>query len=138
MSPKQQEQPSKIIMLAPIAIVLAVYSFAFYSPQQSKVRSAQARFDSLSATQHDTEHEIADVQGESSRLRKELRDVQSELDESQDEHDRLLAQRNEMRQQLDLPSRPAATMQRVTSLIENHRLQVIESQPESGSSQSSQ
>ena len=35
---------------------------------------------------------------------------------------------------LELPIRPAATMQRLTSLMESHRMLVLESQPEAGSS----
>ena len=132
MSRNRQEEPSKIVMLAPVAIVLVVYSFLFHSPQQSELQGAQQRYDSLSSADHDTEHELEDTRIASTRVRKERREVDSRIDELTKEKERLLAERNRMRRQLEQPSRPAATMQRVTSLMARHRLQVLESQPESG------
>ena len=134
MSQKQQQAPSKITMLAPMALVLAIYSFAFYSPQQSKLRAAQARFEKLLEGQHDTEHQVSATWQESSRLRGELREIKAEVEQLAASNDRLQSDRRQLRQQLELPIRPAATMQRLTSLMESHRMLVLESQPEAGSS----
>ena len=132
MTQKQPEQPSKIVMLAPVALVLVVYSFMFFSPQQSKLSSAQVRFDSLSATQHETEHQITDTRFESGRIKKKLRDLTNQLAEQQQTQSSLSAQRHRMLHQLESHSLPAATMQRVTRLMQTHQLRVIESQQDAG------
>ena len=129
--PQQPEQPSKIVMLAPIALVLMVYSFMFFSPQRAKLLSAQERFADLSETNHQTEHEITDVQQETRRVKKELRELASQIDEVQQEHAELTANRHQMLHQLESHARPAATMERVTGLMEKHKLRVVESQQDS-------
>ena len=129
---QKHEEPSKILMLAPIAIVLMVYSFMFFTPQQSAIRSAQERFESLSASHHEIEHGITDTRIQSAKLRSELRDIEAQFETSQRERSELVALRQQMRAQLESPSRPAATMERVTRLMEGHRLQVLESQPDAG------
>ncbi|MEL6109329.1 MAG: hypothetical protein AAFU85_25260, partial [Planctomycetota bacterium] len=131
MSQQKQEAPSKILLMAPVAIILAVYCFAFYSPQQSSIRAAQARFDTLASNHPKAEQEIIETRMKSAKTRNDLREGKDKLDSYNLEHDELLASRDRMRQQLESPSRPAATMQRVTSLMERHRLEVIESQPDS-------
>lgn len=131
MSQQPPQAPSKIVLLAPVAIILAVYSFAFYAPQQSSIQAAQARFDTLSSGNHEAEHEIIQTRVKSAKTRKDLREVKDSLESFNIERDELLASRDRMRQQLESPSRPAATMQRVTSLMEGHRLEVLESQPDS-------
>ena len=131
MTQNQSQQPSKIVMLAPVAIVLAAYSFMFFSPQQSKLQGAQRRFDSLSATHHETEHEITSIRIESNRVKKEIRQLGDQIHDFQHARDELLGQQDQMRHQLDSHSLPAATMQRVTGLMEKHRLRVLESQQDS-------
>ncbi|MEO1528862.1 MAG: hypothetical protein AAFX06_25865 [Planctomycetota bacterium] len=127
-----KEAPSKILLLAPVALVLAVYSFAFYGPQQSSIQAAQSRFDTLSAGNHEAEHGIVDTQRKSAKSLKEMRELKDKLESFQAQRDELITTRNRMRQQLESPSLPAATMQRVTSLMEGHRMEVLESQPDSG------
>ena len=132
MSQKQPQSPSLIVMLAPVAIVLVVYSFAFYSPQQAKLRSAQTRFNALSETHHQTEHEITDLRIELGQLKKQMREVDAQLDEHQQVQGELSARRDQMRHELESHSLPAATMQSVTRLMEAHQLRVIESQQDPG------
>ena len=133
MSQAQKQAPSKITMLAPMALVLVVYSFVFYSPQQSKLRAAQTRFEKLLEGQRDTEHQASSTWQQSSRLRGELRDLKAEVEKLAASNDRLKNDRRQLQQQLELPIRPAATMQRLTSLLESHRMLVLESQPAAGS-----
>lgn len=132
MTQKQPEPPSKILMLAPMAIVLIVYCFGFFSPQQSKLRSTQARYDTLSETHHQTEHDITDIQYESGKFKKQMRDLDSQIHDLQHGHDDLLAKRSQLLHELESHSLPAATMQGVTRLMEEHQLHVIGSQPDSG------
>ena len=131
MTQKQTEQPSKIIMLAPIALVLAVYSFAFYAPQQSELRGAQSQYESLAESHHETEHQITDIRLKSGRVKKEMRDLNSQIEELEKQRTELVSRRFQMRHQLESHSLPAATMQRVTRLMETHQLRVLESQPDS-------
>ena len=130
---KKTEEPSKIVMLAPVALVLIVYSFLFHSPQQSRLRSAQSRYDELLAGQHDIEHGLQDTQTALARTKRDLRKVEPRLTDLQLQESELLASRSRLRTQAIRPSWPAATMQRVTSLMEQHQLDVLESQPEASS-----
>lgn len=132
MTQKQPEQPSKITMLAPMALVLAVYSFMFFSPQHSKLSSAQSRFEDLSATHHDTEHEITDIQRQTGGIKKDLRETDSQISDLRQQRTDISTKRFRMLHQLESHSLPAAKMQIVTRLMETHRLSVIESQKDSG------
>ncbi|MEM9643483.1 MAG: hypothetical protein AAF989_00705 [Planctomycetota bacterium] len=131
MSRNPSESPSVIVMLAPVAIVLSVYSFAFLSPQQAKVRSTQAQYDTLSKTHHESVHEIERIRFQLGQLNKETRDVDALVEEQQQIHSELATRRSQLRHQLESHSLPAATMQRVTRLMESHRLRVMESQQDS-------
>ena len=133
MSKRSTEQPSKIVMLAPVALVLIVYGFLILMPQQSELQTKQERLDKLVEGQHDLEHELQDTRMRSVSLNKELRETDLQLKELKQQESELLAQRDRMRRQTVQPSRPAETMQRVTQLMEQHRLQVMESQPENDS-----
>ena len=130
MSPRKTEEPSKIVMLAPVALVLIVYSFLVHMPQQTKLQAVQDRYDKLVAGQHDVEHELQDAQMAIARTKRELRKIEPELADLRLHESELLTSRNRLRMQATAPSWPAATMQRVTSLMERHRLDVLESQPE--------
>lgn len=132
MTQTQPEQPSKITMLAPMALVLAVYSFMFFSPQQSKLSSAQARFEDLSETHHDTEHEITNTQRETAGIRRDLRELDSKIGDLREQRTEIATKRFRMLHQLESHSLPAAKMQIVTRLMKTHRLSVIESQKDSG------
>ena len=63
---------------------------------------------------------------------KEIRQLADQTHDLQHARDELLAQRNQMRHELESHALPAATMQRVTRLMETHQLRVIESQQDSG------
>lgn len=122
-------------MLAPIALVLIGYSYLFLMPQQDQLKEMQRRFDALSESQHATEHGLMDTMTSMSKAKKDLRDVDAELNELQAVEADLVRLRQSMVSELTQASLPAATMQRVTTLFERHQLRVLESGPESGSSE---
>jgi hypothetical protein len=133
MSQTKTEPPSKIVMLAPAAAVLIIYGYLFHSPQQTDLQSARRRFDALASAEQQTLRELRDTMVAASEVKQELRDIESQLDALRSEEAALMAGRDRLWKQLTRPSRPAGTMQRVTHLMEAHRLHVPESQPGSGS-----
>ena len=120
-------------MLAPAALVLIVFSFLIYTPQQSELQSLQSRYYKLLAAQHETEHGLLDTQTALVKVKKELRDIKPNLDELRIQEGELLASRIHLRRRVVRPSWPAATMQRLNSLMEQHQLDVLESQSEAAS-----
>jgi len=132
MSQPKAEPPSKIVMLAPFAAVLIVYGYLFHSPRQSELQAAKRRFNTLASAQQQTERELRDTLIAAAQVKRELRDVESQLQTLRSEEAAVTASRDQLRKQLNRPSRPAGTMQRVTHLMEANRLRVLASQPESG------
>lgn len=130
MTQRRTQEPSKIVMLAPVALVLIIYSFFVHIPQQAELQSRQSRYEKLLSEQHDNEHALQDVQFSKSRIGKQLRETDLQLKDLRSEERELLATREQLRNQALQPSWPAATMQRVTSLMEGHNLEVLENQTE--------
>ncbi|MEL6897547.1 MAG: hypothetical protein AAFP90_15690 [Planctomycetota bacterium] len=134
-STKAPQGPSKINMLAPVAVVLICYGYFFHIPQQQLLQSAQRRLAALTDGAHETQHEFIDTRGAAARVRQHLRNVDAEIQQLEQNEKELIQKRDEMRSRLTQTSLPAATMQSVTGLLELHQLQVIESGPEIGSTQ---
>ncbi|MCD0462440.1 hypothetical protein [Roseiconus lacunae] len=132
---KKQQSPSKINMLAPIALVLIGYGYMFHRPQQTRLQSVQRRLEALSASQQEVERGLMDTMIASSKAMKQSREIDAELVALQAVESDLLRRRDNMRLQLTQASLPAATMQGVTHLLELHQLQVLESGPDTGASE---
>ena len=130
-----KQAPSKIIMLAPIALVLIVYGYAFNSPQQNQLRRAKTKLKTLSEGQLDTEREISQVFVAQAESRKTERELTAELERERNRNDVSLQRLAAMRQELMSPSRPVAAVQNVTRLLGQHRLQILASRPDSASAE---
>jgi len=130
---KKTQAPSKINMIAPVALVLIGYTYMLHSPQQAKLRKESSRLENLVKSQQDTEDGLMDTLQAQAKLKTEMRELEKTLASEETSLTNLLAHRSAMRQVLLRPSRPAATMQEVTRLFGQHRLRVIESTPEKGS-----
>ncbi|MBM83508.1 MAG: hypothetical protein CMJ78_23360 [Planctomycetaceae bacterium] len=133
MTSTQKQAPSKIIMLAPVALVLIVYGYAFNSPQQDALRRARTRLDTLSKSQHDTEHELAEIFEARANSRKAQRELNAELDQEQQRQDVSIQHVTAMREELLSPSLPVAAIQNVTRLLGDHRLRILASLPDNAS-----
>lgn len=134
MTRTQKQGPSKIIMLAPVALVLIVYGYLFNSPQQNQLHRAKTKLGTLTDSQHDTEHGLADVFGACAKLRKAERELKAKLDQERQKQSASIQHLTAMRRELLSPSLPVATVQNVSRLFGEHRLQILESQPEKASS----
>jgi len=132
------KSPSKIIMLAPIAVVLIAYVYMFHSPRQNLIRRAKVRVGSLAKKKHNhANHKHGDEPATPASLRKTERKLKAELSQQRGRQQAAIEQLTEMRHELLSQSRPVATVQRVIRLLERHRLQILNSVPEKAALQKS-
>ncbi len=126
-NPKPPTGPSKINMIAPVALVLIAYTYLFHSPQQAILQKEKSRLANLVTSASEAEGGLMATLQAQATLKPELRKLRQSLETEQRVQRQVIADHAALRQSLLRPSRPVATMGRVTELLRRHRLTVVES-----------
>lgn len=130
----KREGPSFILMVAPLALLLLGYGYLFHTPQQRELQRQRRRQQTLGQQESQTQSDLTDARYDLAQTKKAIRTSEDDLKLARETQQSLYARRAALRQEVLVPTSPAATMREVARLLERHGLTVVESQPTQGAS----
>ncbi|MDG2221948.1 MAG: hypothetical protein P8L85_11230, partial [Rubripirellula sp.] len=107
-NPKPPTGPSKINMIAPVALVLIAYTYLFHSPQQAILQKEKSRLANLVTSASEAEGGLMATLQAQATLKPELRKLRQSLETEQRVQRQVIADHAALRQSLLRPSRPVA------------------------------